>query len=275
MTSSNPPRRVYEPGAFPALFKRPSIFLSASVPYARDPQALLRAVIGDAEATSDFFTRDAHPDRIRDTVVYIGRAAITRGYNLIFGGHPAITPLMLEVARRFALDDDVVDAASGDTKKRVITFQSEHFLDRIPEASRALGDETLGVLLWTPAGDGYDASLTQMRAAMTQVPNLRAAVFVGGMAGLFEEGHLARVRKLPCYAIATGGGAAHHLCKDGIAPAKQDDRRLAPHPKRAFHGASGDLHKDLLKQRSDALLVKRIFDEIDGLGRSSNDQPAL
>jgi len=181
------------------LFQRPSVFLSASIPYQKDT------------IKNSHYLKTAQPRRVIDAVSFLARAVFCRELNLIFGGHPAISPMVLDIARRF-LDQ---------TEPRVAVFQSMFFYQMIPQDTLRLAEWDYGHLFWTqrcsatPSKNERDASLTWMRTVMLHCPNLVAAVFVGGMEGCEEEADLARnlPGKLPCFAIGSSGSAAGDLLK--------------------------------------------------------------
>ncbi len=155
--------------------------LSASIPDPRrDPRYY---------ATSDLTA-------IRDAVTAVSTIALKRG-ELVFGGHPAISPLVLLVASALGATD------------RVRIFQSEYFRDDIPPESAAFRG-----LVWTPRiGADREASLLEMRKAMIGTGVFAAAFFIGGMEGVEEEFALFRERwpGVPAYPIASTGAAAARL----------------------------------------------------------------
>jgi hypothetical protein len=136
---------------------RPAVFLSASVPLpARDPKYF---------ATADVIA-------IRDSVLALAHVIAERGV-LVFGGHPAITPLI-----RLALV-----TASAAVNKRFVLYQSEFFrLDYPPENAE------FESVVRTPsiAGD-RDRSLFEMRTQMLSAYPYDLGVFIGGMEGVEIE----------------------------------------------------------------------------------------
>jgi hypothetical protein len=159
----------------------PRYFLSASIP---DPRR------------SPVYYETADSTAIREAVTAVSTVALKRG-ELVFGGHPAISPLVLIVA-------NVLNAAD-----RVRIFQSEYFREQIPPESAAFRR-----LVWTPrvAGD-REASLLQMRRSMIDAGEFAAAFFIGGMEGVEEEFALFRARwpGVPAFPIASTGAAARRL----------------------------------------------------------------
>lgn len=166
----------------------------------------------------------AEPLRIREAVSYLCRYAFSRSLGIVFGAHPAISPLLLEAASRFSPEP----AASP----RVIIFQSEHFAETIPRATLELANWKSGELVWTKSAPTRADSLTLMRSIMAASPGLEAAIFIGGMEGLYEEARLFREhnRNAPMVAIGSTGSAASRLCVDGYGDLGPDE----------FHGRGLD-----------------------------------
>lgn len=188
---------------------RPAVLLSASVPYVKEgaPDMSVRERADQRQTTQRYFEH-REPARIRAAVVALTLAALARRVRLIFGAHPAITPMVLAAAL------DV-----GGVPGSILIFQSEFFERRLPEEAWSLAKWSAGSLLMTPlvrAGrptDSQNQSLTVMRSLMVASPLLRGAVFVGGMDGIKEEARLFRQkhRALPQYAIASTGSAAQEM----------------------------------------------------------------
>jgi hypothetical protein len=156
-------------------------FLSASVP---DPTMDVR-YIDTADVTA-----------IREAVIALAAAVFRRG-RLVFGGHPAISPLVLLVARNLGVE------------AKVRIYQSEYFRARIPPESAGFPD-----LVWTPAQhEDRSASLAIMRERMVGEGPFEAAVFIGGMEGVEDEFELFRSRwpRTAAFPIATTGAAAKIL----------------------------------------------------------------
>lgn len=163
----------------------PHLFLSASFP--------------SGERGERFRPYDAAA--VADAVAAVVRTVFRMGGDVVFGGHPTITPLVLMIGSELRLE------------QRVHIFQSEWFEDEITPETRTLIDSGVGRLHWTPECKTRDASLALMRAEMLESIRLSAAVFVGGMEGIVEEYErceelLPQVPKIP---IAGPGGAAARL----------------------------------------------------------------
>jgi hypothetical protein len=167
--------------------KKP-IFLSASVPY-RKP-------------FSEYFDAIA----IREAVLALV-AVTVRERELVFGGHPAISPLVEHAARSLG------------ALERVHIYQSDYFADKIPAVAKEFPN-----LHWTEKrGTGESAmseSLTHMRNEMIGSRKYCAAVFIGGMEGLFEELEIFKQRHpaSKVWPIGSTGGAANDLLERGEGP---------------------------------------------------------
>ncbi|MEM1178239.1 MAG: hypothetical protein AAGM22_07850 [Acidobacteriota bacterium] len=212
MTPSNERPEGFDIGHRPELFQNPAIFLSASVPYDKKPR---KEGFTDRQYLDWIASCDG--DLVRDLVSDLCQFAFSRNLGLIFGGDPAVTETVLESAQHF-----------GNTEPdRVLVFQSLQFWDVIPKETFELEQGKLGTPIWTAQKESKDASLTHMRRAMIGSPNLVAAVFAGGMDGLFEEEALCRELQpdVPCFAVGSTGGAAKDLLATGRCHGERADRR--------------------------------------------------
>lgn len=170
-----------------------AVFLSASVPRPdRDPKYL---------ATSNV-------PLIRDAVEALVARVVPAGL-LVWGGHPAIAPVVRQVAER-----------TGSTQ-RVETWQSEWFRGQVVDDTLALPN-----IRWTPKGADLLASLALMRTQMFQRGGLLAAVFIGGMEGIAIEHDLflAANPGKPVYPIGSTGGAAALMLPQVVPPGPLRDR---------------------------------------------------
>jgi hypothetical protein len=162
-----------------------AIFLSSSIPVAGR---------GNFYETADPFLIQS---AVREFVMLVlGRRLI------IWGGHPAITPMVWAVC-----EDLGVDYANA-----VVLYQSSYFSGIFPEENKHFGN-----VQYVPAVEGNrEASLLQMRKAMLARNDLDTAVFIGGMEGVIEE------RKLfaefhpqgKILAVPAPGGAARLLAQE-------------------------------------------------------------
>lgn len=161
------------------------IFLSASVPDTkRGPEFVATAdSVAISAAVSDLL------------YVTLGRRP------LVWGGHPAITPMIWTVAQDIGVDYG----------KWVRLYQSRHFREEFPEENERFQN----VIYTEDVDNDREKSLLAMREQMFSDHEYSAAVFIGGMEGIFEEFELFR-RFQPEAAVipvASTGGAAFELAE--------------------------------------------------------------
>jgi len=195
--------------------ERPTLFLSASVPKLRPPASLLTP---EEQHENAALAADPRPREIRAAVIALIRQCFARDLRLVFGAHPAISPMVLSAAHEAAVAPD-----------SVLIFQSDHFWGSIPDSTIALANWRAGRLYRTPrafpppsgvpARDeelAKRASLALMREWMVQVPGVCAAVFIGGIDGVLDESRVFAHHHatLPRFTVASTGGAAARLLQD-------------------------------------------------------------
>ncbi len=162
-----------------------AIFLSASVP-----------LVGRGtyhETANPFLIQCA----VRELVI-----AVIRQHKIVWGGHPAITPMIWAIC-----EDLGVDYA-----KSVVLYQSMFFADSFPEENKHFQN----VVFTDAVPNDRAASMLVMREKMLSRSDLSAAVFIGGMDGVEAEHKLFR-RFHPTakvLAVSSPGGAALNLAKD-------------------------------------------------------------
>lgn len=157
-----------------------AIFLSASVP---DPKR------------SPEYAKTADPVAINAAVSALVHVTLGRRL-LIWGGHPAITPMIWAVAEEMGVNYG----------RWVRLYQSRFFKDEYPEDNVRFQNVTYT----TAVSNDRDMSLRKMREQMFSENRFAAGVFIGGMKGIVEEFEL--FRKLQPNAvvvpvISTGGAA--------------------------------------------------------------------
>jgi hypothetical protein len=205
------------------MMPRPCILLSASVPSPKSEYALAE-------------TERTHLD---EAVMQIARAAFSGGARLVFGGHPAISPLVATIAGEYAelhedetprdversrrlppsedLEDPLGKALAG-------IYQSRVFEGLLPDETLLLFRMGFARIRWTEAvaGERFDPklgiaaseqcprSLTLMRTTMINESKADALVVAGGMSGINEEIALFRDLRAgaPIYLLGMTGGAA-------------------------------------------------------------------
>ena len=161
-----------------------SIFLSASIP-----------VVGRGT-----YYEDADPFLIQFAVREFLVAVLGRRL-IVWGGHPAITPMVWSVC-----EDLGVEYAHS-----VKLFQSRLFEDRFPEEN-----EKFANVRRIDAVDGdRDKSLLAMRKNMLD-GEFEAGVFIGGMEGIEQEYAIFKELHPQAKVVALGapGGAARRLARD-------------------------------------------------------------
>ncbi|MYM41043.1 SLOG domain-containing protein [Duganella qianjiadongensis] len=114
---------------------------------------------------------------------------------LVWGGHPAITPMVWAVCEELGVE----------YSKAVTLYQSKLFTEYFPDENKRFGNVVL-----TDAVDGDEAqSLLRMRTEMLS-GTFEAAVFVGGMDGVVAEFAMFQKMhpKAKVLALRLPGGAA-------------------------------------------------------------------
>ncbi|MEN7538700.1 hypothetical protein [Aurantiacibacter flavus] len=161
-----------------------AIFLSAGVP---DPDAAHFMGEGDSVAISAAVAALLE--------VTLGRR------RLVWGGHPAITPMVWAFAESMGI-------AYGEW---VRLYQSLRFADEFPEETRRFRN----VVFTKRISDEIGPNLDLMRDRMLAETKFEAAVFIGGMKGIVDEfvlfrEHAPEAKVLP---VASTGGAARELAQ--------------------------------------------------------------
>lgn len=162
-----------------------AIFLSASVP-----------LVGHGtyhETANPFLIQCA----VRELII-----AIIRRYTIVWGGHPAITPMIWSICEDMGVD----------YSQFVVLYQSRFFADVFPKENMYFQN----VVFTDAVPNDRAASLLVMRKKMLSHADLSAAVFIGGMDGVEAEHELFRrfhpaAKVLP---VPSPGGAALNLARD-------------------------------------------------------------
>lgn len=186
-----------------------NVFLSASVPDESQP---LFSRIPDAAY------------QIEQAVVSLVRSVFNAGGQLVFGGHPSVTPLVAAIATEYPRTEQT----------RVSIYQSHAFDRVITDDTKLLRDLGFARLTWTEAVDDEEfipgegaasyqcpKSLLQMRETLITIEKPIAMVCIGGMQGVLDEAHLfskkdqRSVRMASdIYTFTSTGGAAHLLATE-------------------------------------------------------------
>jgi len=170
---------------FSELLRGRRVFLSAGIP------------------ESDWSDAPWQRHEIVEAVMATTRTALRAGANLVFGGHPLITPIVFDLASR--LVDEETD------QERVTLFQSLFFADVLPASVWDFREAPWAAVHdIEPAGEpDREASLTVMRLKMLAEP-IAGAIFIGGKPGVGHEYEMVRdlFEGVPCYPIHRPGGTA-------------------------------------------------------------------
>lgn len=142
------------------------------------------------------------PYLIREAILALV-SVVTQETDLVFGGHPAISPLVEHAAETLG------------TKERVFIFQSEFFRNKLPPEALRFPN-----LHWIGSGADRESSLMVMRQEMIGFRDFGAGVFIGGMEGVHEERVVfQRVRpRAGLFPVASTGAAAEELLVLGYGP---------------------------------------------------------
>lgn len=160
------------------------IFLSASVP------------LPDRDRR---FFESADVISIREAVKALTLVMIETKSLLVFGGHPAITPIISKLFSQAGL----VPA------EHVVLYQSEYFRSRFPAQNSYFTD----VVVTEEVDGDREMSLQLMRERMLAHSRFDAGVFIGGMEGVLDEFRLFRRLNpgVPVYPVASTGAAAQMI----------------------------------------------------------------
>jgi hypothetical protein len=260
------------------LLRGKTVFLSASKP-SRD---------------KDLFpvTEEAAKE-IEEAVRALARAVFAEAGRLVFGAHPSISPLIVDVATEYFPPRWEGSGKKAEDHPPVVIYQSEVFKDVIPPATRAL--EKLGfahiILTERQNGEEYDPrppqreqylqSLAHMRRRMFQETQPIAMVAAGGMQGVVREARLFldMFKEGGVYALRTTGGAAERLPEylsrnafdESPLPAETRWRQRLT----ALEDRFGDSNWQMLRKQSAglprqpyALLMQKMVQEIAGVKRT-------
>lgn len=219
-----------------------AVFLSASVP---DPRREREYRVENEPNTVYERVPDAHVE-IEQAVVALTRAVFSAGGRLVFGGHPAISPLVALVAGEYRAPvpaEEVREgsAGSGSSEERqkrdeplVLIYQSRAYEAVVPKETWLLHRLGYAQIRWTPAVNDErfnpelsgqpqcENSLELMRRTMVADTDPVAMVCIGGMKGIRDElrifWELYPDRRV--YVLESTGGAARWLAQreEGVDP---------------------------------------------------------
>jgi len=185
-----------------------TIFLSASVPNEKRAERYNR--VDDAAF------------EIEQAVISLARAVFSEGGRLVFGGHPAISPLVAMVVGEYR-EPRFAESREERQLSPVEIFQSRAFEGYLPDDTLLMYKLGYASIHWVEAIDherfvpdtdtlevNCPKSLRHMREDMLKATRPDAMVCIGGMEGLEEEVELAlgQVPTFPIFVLERTGGAA-------------------------------------------------------------------
>lgn len=169
----------------------PCIFLSAGMP----------------DQSSKNFVRPARTVNLVSAIASLSYVILGRR-RLIWGGHPAITPMISTIAQN--IDVSYIDS--------VTLYQSKFFEDEFPDEVKDFEN----VVLIDSVGNSREKSLFEMRHRMFSENDIESSVFIGGMSGIIEEFEiLGKIHpETKKFAVGSTGGAAELILEEAIVPDK-------------------------------------------------------
>ena len=151
---------------------------------------------------------------IRDAVLALVYVCLELNIRMVWGGHPAITPIVYEAIRNFeekkhkSLNTITDDQLKEYIQNHVHLFQSTWYEKYFPKDNNRFDNVTL-----IEKKETEPDSLAIMRKSMLKSADFSAAIYIGGMKGILEEDEV--FHKLypnkPTYPIASTGGAALYI----------------------------------------------------------------
>lgn len=208
------------------------VFLSASVP-TREPYRAEGVRRADVE----------------EAVISLARAVFSEGGRLVFGGHPAISPLVAMVAGEY-LSPPTAESSENRTTP-ILIYQSEPFREHLPSETLQMYRQGYASIQWTHGVGGEQflieragqlqcvKSLRHMRERMIQETKPEAMVCIGGMEGVEEE--------LKVFAEFRGGAPVYVIASTGGAAALIANRRPSDH----IRVIDRELHEQLTERTHD------------------------
>lgn len=170
------------------------VFLSASIPLPRrNPE----------------YVETADVVAIRDSIRALVSVVVPAPGKLVFGGHPAITPMVRLLIAQL----------KRPVRRHVILYQSLYFQQNfLPDV-----EEFEEVRLVEAVSGDREASLALMREAMIGSEDFDAGIFIGGMEGVEDEYRRFREihPKKPVFPIASTGAAALKLHQRFLPDARE------------------------------------------------------
>jgi hypothetical protein len=259
------------------LLRGKTVFLSASKP-SREP---------------DLFpvTKEAATE-IEEAVRALARAVFAECGHLVFGAHPSISPLIVDVATEYLPPQWEGSGKKAEDPPPVVIYQSAAFRDVIPPATRTLENLGYARIIMTDRqnDEEYDPrppqreqclqSLAHMRRRMFQETQPIAMVAAGGMQGVVREARLFldMFKEGTVYALPTTDGATERL-PQYLSQNTFDEPPLQTETRwqqrlMSLEDRFGDSNWQTLRQQSAhlprqpyALLMQKMVQEIAGVKR--------
>lgn len=177
-----------------------TVFLSASFP----------------EASRENESGPSYPSDIAAAAAATIEAVLRAKARLLFGGHPTISPIVLNIASMLHAGPQVT------------VYQSEYFRPQLTQEVQRLVETEGASMIFTPAGDDRRSSLEVLRREMLAEP-IDVAFFIGGMSGIGDEFSALRRRNksLECLTYQAPGGFASQL-GGRVDPSFDDDPSIPP-----------------------------------------------
>ncbi len=170
---------------------------------------------------------ESSPQDIGLALSAVVEEVLSRGLELVFGGHPTITPVVYEVAGQVTKRDKRL---KREPRLRIRLFQSAYFSESYPPETQLLADRYGAEVIVTEAGvstgdtSAQQASVAIMRSRMLATEPV-AAFFIGGMKGIHEEYVRLRQCQPACtvFLFTRPGGRAALIARDVLDGVEADD----------------------------------------------------
>jgi hypothetical protein len=203
-----------------------TVFLSASVP--------------DAERADQYHRIEDAAFEIEQAVISLARAVFSEGGRLVFGGHPAISPLVAMVVGEYR-EPRFAESAEERRTAPVEIYQSRAFEGHLPDDTLLMYRLGYASIHWVDAMNNErfnpqvlaadtqcESSLRLMRETILDTARPDAMVCIGGMEGVEDEVDLAlqRGRTFPIYALERTGGAAALLRRRNLGRLRMIDTEI-------------------------------------------------
>lgn len=203
-----------------------TVFLSASVP--------------NAERADQYNRIEDAAFEIEQAVISLARAVFSEGGRLVFGGHPAISPLVAMVVGEYR-EPRFAESAEDRRAAPVEIYQSRAFEGHLPDDTLLMYRLGYASIHWVDAVNNERfnpqalssdiqcrSSLKRMRETILEAARPDAMVCIGGMEGVEDEVELAlqRGRTFPIYVLERTGGASALLRHRNLGRVRMIDTEI-------------------------------------------------